>query len=183
MKLMVIILNKLDALEYLLEGLSAAGIGGATIIESSGLVMTLSKLDSSFVSASIRSLFSSDANEDNRTIISVIRNDQLEIARKVIYSTVGDLSMPNTGILFTLPIDFAEGIRKNRGPIMSTAAEINEAAESKGADTGANPNTNPNTNTKTKKKKGKNNKSKADADDVESEAAADGGTESAGSNK
>ena len=183
MKLMVIILNKLDALEYLLEGLSAAGIGGATIIESSGLVMTLSKLDSSFVSASIRSLFSSDANEDNRTIISVIRNDQLEIARKVIYSTVGDLSMPNTGILFTLPIDFAEGIRKNRGPIMSTAAEINEAAESKGADTGANPNTNPNTNTKTKKKKRKNNKSKADADDVESEAAADGGTESAGSNK
>ena len=30
MKLMVIILNKLEAMEYLLEGLSAAGIGGAT---------------------------------------------------------------------------------------------------------------------------------------------------------
>ena len=27
MKLMVIILNKIDALDYLLEGLSAAGIG------------------------------------------------------------------------------------------------------------------------------------------------------------
>ena len=121
MKLMVIILNKLDSLEYLLEGLSAAGIGGATIIESSGMAMTLSKLDSTFVSASIRSLFSSDGNEDNRTIISVIRNDQLEIARKVIYSTVGDLSMPNTGILFTLPIDFAEGIRKNRGTMRKTS--------------------------------------------------------------
>ena len=77
MKLMVIILNKIDSLEYLLEGLSAAGIGGATIIESSGMAMTLSKLDSSFVSASIRAMFSSDGNEDNRTIISVIRNDQL----------------------------------------------------------------------------------------------------------
>ena len=127
MKLMVIILNKLDALEYLLEGLSAAGIGGATIIESSGMAMTLSKLDSSFVSSSIRALFSSDGNEDNRTIISVIKNDQLEIARKVIYSTVGDLSMPNTGVLFTLPIDFAEGISKNRGSIMKTAEELNEA--------------------------------------------------------
>ncbi|WP_124100325.1 hypothetical protein [Ruminococcus sp. Marseille-P6503] len=112
MKLMVIILNKIDALDYLLEGLSAAGIGGATIIESSGLAMTLSKLDSSFVSASIRALFS--GNEDNRTILSVIRNDQLELARKVVYNTVGDLSMPNTGILFTVPIDFAEGINKNR---------------------------------------------------------------------
>lgn len=129
MKLMVIILNKLEAMEYLLEGLSAAGIGGATIIESSGMAMTLNKLDSSFVSASIRALFSSDNDEDNRTIISVIRDDQLEIARKVIYSTVGDLSMPNTGILFTLPIDFAEGIKKNRGTIMGTPEEINEARE------------------------------------------------------
>lgn len=113
MKLMVIILNKIESLDYLLESLSAAGIGGATIIESSGLAMTLSKLDSSFVSASIRALFSS-GEEDNRTILSVIRNDQLEIARKVVYNTVGDLSLPNTGILFTVPIDFAEGISKNR---------------------------------------------------------------------
>lgn len=111
MKLMVFILNKIDTLEYLLEGLSAAGIGGATIIESSGLAMTLSKLGSSFLSAPIRALFSGD--EDNRTILSVIKDDQLDLARRVIYNTVGDLSMPNTGILFTVPIDFAEGIRKN----------------------------------------------------------------------
>lgn len=111
MKLMVFILNKIDTLEYLLEGLSAAGIGGATIIESSGLAMTLSKLGSSFLSAPIRALFSGD--EDNKTILSVIRDDQLDLARRVIYNTVGDLSMPNTGILFTVPIDFAEGIRKN----------------------------------------------------------------------
>lgn len=126
MKLMVLILNKLDSLEYLLEGLSAAGIGGATIIESSGMAMTLSKLDSSFVSASIRALFSASGSDDNRTIFSVIRDDQLEIARKVIYTTVGDLSMPNTGVLFTVPIDFAEGIRKNRGTIMS-AEKANES--------------------------------------------------------
>ncbi len=123
MKLMIIILNKIDALDYLLEGLSAAGIGGATIIESSGLAMTLSKLDSSFVSASIRALFSGDNDDDNRTILSVIRNDQLEIARKVVYNTVGDLSLPNTGVLFTVPIDFAEGINKNRSRRLSDDME------------------------------------------------------------
>ena len=88
MKLMVLILNKTDALDNLLEGMSAAGLGGATILSGS--------------------------EEDNRTILSVIRNDQLDIARKVIYNTVGDLSSPNTGILFTVPIDFVEGTRKNR---------------------------------------------------------------------
>ena len=78
MKLLVIILNKTDVLDYLLEGLSAAGIKCATIIESSGMAMTLSRLDSSFLSASIRGLFSGE--EDNRTILSVIKNNQLDTA-------------------------------------------------------------------------------------------------------
>lgn len=128
MKLMVIILNKTDALEYLLEGLSAAGIGGATIIPSSGMAMTLSKMNSSFLSSSIRSMFSGE-EDDNKTIISVIRNDQLDIARRVVYNTVGDLSQPNTGIMFTVPLDFVEGSRKRR-PTEPTTAE-KKAANSK----------------------------------------------------
>ncbi|WP_051539975.1 hypothetical protein [Ruminococcus sp. FC2018] len=125
MKLMVIILNKTDALDSLLEGMSAAGLGGATIIESSGLATTLSRLDSSIISASIRAILSG-AEEDNRTILSVIRNDQLEIARKVVYNTVGDLSHPNTGIMFTVPIDFVEGTRKNRSSFEPAIAEPDE---------------------------------------------------------
>lgn len=127
MKLMVIILNKTDALESLLEGMSAAGLGGATIIESSGLATTLSRLDSSIISASIRAILSG-AEEDNRTILSVIRNDQLEIARKVVYNTVGDLSHPNTGIMFTVPIDFVEGTRKNRSSYEPAAVESEQPA-------------------------------------------------------
>ena len=119
MKLMVLILSKTEALEYLLEGLSAAGIGGATIIPSSGMAMTLSKMNSSFLSSSIRSMFSGD-EDDNKTIISVINDDQLDLARRVIYNTVGDLSHPNTGILFTVPLDFVEGRRKHRTAVTAT---------------------------------------------------------------
>lgn len=115
MKLMVLILNKTEVLENLLEGLSAAGIGGATIIQSSGLAMTLQKMNSSFLSQSIRSMLTGD-EEDNRTVLSVINDDQLETVRKVIYNTVGDLSQPNTGIMFTIPLDFVEGRRKRRLP-------------------------------------------------------------------
>ena len=125
MKLMVIILNRLDALESLLEGLSSVGVGGATIIESSGMAMTLSRLDSSVLSASIRNLFSGD--EDNRTIFSVIKDDQLETVRKVVYKTVGDLSKPNTGILFTIPLDLVEGTKKGRSkPAVKAADEKGE---------------------------------------------------------
>ncbi len=126
MKLMVLILNKTEALEYLLEGLSATGIGGATIIPSSGMAMTLSKMNSSFLSSSIRGMFSGD-EDDNKTIISVIENDQLDIARRVIYNTVGDLSQPNTGILFTVPLDFVEGRRKRR-----TAGRLEDLEDGKG---------------------------------------------------
>lgn len=124
MKLLVIILNKTDVLEYLLEGLSAAGIGGATIIESSGMAMTLSKLDSIFLSASIRGLFSGE--EDNRTILSVIKNNQLDIARKIVYNTVGDLSQPNTGIMFTVPLDFVEGTIKKPKAGAKGKGNVNE---------------------------------------------------------
>ena len=75
--------------------------------------MALSQLASGFLSASIRSLFTG-AEEDNRTILSVIKNNQLETARKVVYNTVGDLSQPNTGIMFTIPLDFVEGTVKQR---------------------------------------------------------------------
>ena len=108
MKLLVIILNKTDVLDYLLEGLSAAGIKGATIIESSGMAMTLSRLDSSFLSASIRGLFSGE--EDNRTILSVIKNNQL-----------------NTGIMFTVPLDFVEGTVKK--PVDKEKAKPKDISE------------------------------------------------------
>ena len=111
MKLLVIILNKTEVLDYLLESLSSAGISGATIIESSGMAQALSRVDGSFLGSSLRGLFAGE-EQDNRTILSVIKDNQLDIARKVVYSTVGNLSNPNTGIMFTVPIDFAEGTKK-----------------------------------------------------------------------
>lgn len=112
MKLMVLILNRTERLDMLLEGFSSAGISGATIIESSGLAQTLNRIGSSLLTTAIKDILGSTAEDDNRTVLSVIKDEQLDTARKVIYATVGDLSLPNTGVLFTVPIDFAEGISK-----------------------------------------------------------------------
>ncbi|MCC8191490.1 MAG: hypothetical protein LIO41_00375 [Ruminococcus sp.] len=110
MKLMVFILNRTERLEMLLEGFSNAGVGGATIIDSAGLAQTLNSLDSSLLTSTVRELLGSSGSDGNKTILSAIRDDQLETVRKVIYAAVGDLSLPNTGILLTIPIDFAEGL-------------------------------------------------------------------------
>ena len=40
----------------------------------------------------------------------VLREDQVETAVQVIEREVGDLDQPDTGIVFTLPIDFIRGI-------------------------------------------------------------------------
>ncbi len=122
MKLMVLILSRIDALENLLEGLSVAGIKGATVIDSSGMAMTLSKMESSIISASFKALFANN-DYDNHTILSVIQDEQLDIVRKVVYRTVGDLNEPNTGILFTLPVDFAEGTKKRYSGIQTAQEE------------------------------------------------------------
>lgn len=109
MRLMIFILNKTDLLNFLLEDLSKAGIKGATIVNSTEMGMVLSKQGESFIGNSIKALF--DMNSDNnKTILAAIHEEQLDIVRQVIKDVVGDLSKPNTGILFTVPIDFVEGI-------------------------------------------------------------------------
>lgn len=111
MKLMIFVLNKIEVLDFLLEDLSKAGIKGATIINSTGMAMTLSRIENSFLGGSLRALFDSD-RDDNRTILAAIKQEQLDVVRRVIVDVVGDLSKPNTGVLFTVPIDFVEGIRE-----------------------------------------------------------------------
>ncbi len=122
MKLIVLILNKVDTLEFLLEDLSAAGVKGATILQSQGMAMTLAQIGSSLISNSIRALFSSDDLE-SRTILIVAKEEQVPIIRKIIYHSVGDLKDPNTGILFTVPVDFIDGLPEYNKEDKSTVEE------------------------------------------------------------
>jgi nitrogen regulatory protein PII len=46
----------------------------------------------------------------NKTIFTVIKNEQVETAVSAIKKVVGDLSEPDVGIVFTLPVNFVEGI-------------------------------------------------------------------------
>ncbi|HBL84753.1 MAG: hypothetical protein A2Y17_01815 [Clostridiales bacterium GWF2_38_85] len=108
-QLLVLVLNKVEVLETLLIEFNAAGIKGATIINTTGMAHTLaSNKDDSYIIASLRAMLSDDI-VDSRTIFMVLDESKVPVARSVIRNVVGDLSKPNTGIMFILPVSYVEG--------------------------------------------------------------------------
>lgn len=108
--MLVLILDKIEYLNTLLMELSDEGIKSATVINSSGMMQQLSKLGDEQIISTLRPLFT-PANTENKTIFMILDEDKVETARSVIHDVVGDLSQPETGILFALPTLFTDGIR------------------------------------------------------------------------
>ncbi len=111
MKLLILILNKVELLDELLEELGQAKIGGATILQSRGMAQELchnAMEDSSFL-GSLRLLLDPD-REQNTTVMTVVRDEQVPLAVEIIERVVGDLSRPDTGVVFTVPVDFTKGM-------------------------------------------------------------------------
>ncbi|MDD2268576.1 MAG: hypothetical protein PHY15_03365 [Eubacteriales bacterium] len=108
-QVLVLVLNKVEVLETLMLELNEAGLRGATIINTTGMGQALaSKKDESYIIASIRDMLSG-TRVDSRTIFMVLEENKIPTARSVIRNVVGDLTKPNTGIMFCLPVDFVEG--------------------------------------------------------------------------
>lgn len=111
MKLLVLVLNKVDKLDYLLKELVELDIYGATIIDSKGMARQLhDDLDDLPLFGSIKMLINEN-HPYNKTIFMVLREDKVKAVVDCVNKVIGDLSKPNVGIMFTLPIDYVEGVR------------------------------------------------------------------------
>ncbi|MFW6159936.1 MAG: P-II family nitrogen regulator [Acidobacteriota bacterium] len=108
MRLLIIILNKVEKLEEILEGFLEIGITGATVIESTGMGQILSEEVPIF--AGLRFMFSG-ARPHNKTILSVIKEEKEEQAINLLKQVLGDLGQTGTGIAWTIPIDRVEGLK------------------------------------------------------------------------
>ena len=105
MYLLVLVLNRVELLEEILETLVQAGVPGATIIDSTGMGRTLVQADhdASFL-AGLRSIFQYSRPE-NKIIFSVVgTKEKLEQARAAVQEVLGDISRPGVGIIFTLQL-------------------------------------------------------------------------------
>lgn len=110
MQLFLIVLNKIEKLDDLLEKLMQQGYTGATILSSTGMVKTLAHTSEDYpIFGALRHLIDLD-HEENKTIFMVLQDNQVETVKGIIRDVLGDLSLPDTAILFTLPVLSAEGI-------------------------------------------------------------------------
>nr|WP_319489611.1 hypothetical protein [uncultured Caproiciproducens sp.] len=112
MKLLFFVLNKTEKLDAILTEFVRQDIHGATVLESMGMARLLShKHDEDEIPflGSLRT-FLNPEREKNNVIFAVIQDNQLPVAVSAIESIVGDLSVNNTGVVFSVPIDFAKGL-------------------------------------------------------------------------
>lgn len=108
MKLVVFVLNREELLERVLEAYVEAGIEGATILDSEGMGRFLTYEVPLF--ADFKE-FMKGNKPYNKTIFSVVRDtDAITRLRPLLDEICGGLSSPGTGILFSIPVDFATGL-------------------------------------------------------------------------
>ena len=109
MKLVVIILNKTECLEKLLETFRDNNMSGATIIDSKGMIQELSDSFDFRIAGSLREIFM-PSHRENKTILMVAKDEDVAVIARIVDEATGGISKPDTGILFTVPIDSLKGL-------------------------------------------------------------------------
>lgn len=108
MKLLVFVLNKEEVLEKVMEAYVEAGIPGATILDSEGMGRYLAYEVPLF--ADFKEFMRGNSPR-NKTILSLLRDEgSLKRLLPILEDTIEDFSAPGTGVMFTLPVDWAAGI-------------------------------------------------------------------------
>lgn len=114
MQLLVLVLNKTECLEELLERFVDINVKGATIIESTGMARALSEGGGTASFLGKLSYFINPERQESRTIFCVVKDEIVNDVRRVVDEVTGGLDNPNTGILFALPTLFVDGIHPER---------------------------------------------------------------------
>lgn len=109
MKLLVMVLNKEEYLEDVLEAFVELDIRGATILDSVGMGRVLTHDIPIF--AGLRSVMAGE-RPFNKTILSVIEDEKVPQVVSAVEQICGDFGEPGTGIIFTLPVDFVKGLAR-----------------------------------------------------------------------
>ena len=101
-----------EKLDSLLTEFAHRNINGATVIDSVGMARLLChKHDGDEIPflGSVRAFLNPEREKSN-VIFTVIQDDQLSEAISAIEYVVGDLSIKDNGVAFSVPIDYTKGL-------------------------------------------------------------------------
>lgn len=112
MQLLFLVIKRVELVDEIMKSLAKAGIRGGTCIDSIGMAKSISDMDNLPMIGVLRTLLNGgeDVTQKGKTIFVALNDDQVDTARKAITDITGDLSQPNAGVMFAVPISFAEGI-------------------------------------------------------------------------
>ena len=111
--LLFIVLNKTEYLEDILTELGNHNIIGATILDSEGMVRSLYAHDELRFMGSLRRLIDPE-HEKSKTIFIVLKEEKIPVVSDIVNSITGGLENPDTGVMFAVPISYAEGFGKKK---------------------------------------------------------------------
>ena len=109
MKLLVLVLNKEEYTEEILERFVDLGVAGATVVESVGMGRVLTQ-EIPIFAGSVDLM--AGARPSNKTIFTLVPEDAVEDIREGIEDIIGSLESPGTGIMFTIPVDYCKGMAR-----------------------------------------------------------------------
>ncbi|MCL4803215.1 MAG: hypothetical protein KJ046_02855 [Anaerolineae bacterium] len=117
--LVMLVIDDLNQEMDIFDAWEDAGVGGITIIDSTGLARVRHKesLRGDFpLMPSLRSFFQS-REEHHRTIFSIVEGEEMiEKLLQATESVTGKLSQPQTGIMFAMPLSFVAGVPRRNSP-------------------------------------------------------------------
>ena len=110
MHLLVLILTRGNGINELLRELAEQGISGCTIVNTTGMKSIIENYEDLPMFGMLRHIMEEEDKEENKMLLFVLKDDEISKTKRTIHSILGDFNSPNTGIMFTLPIDSADGI-------------------------------------------------------------------------
>lgn len=123
MKLIVLITAQVEAGLDIAQAWQDAGAPGVTIVRSHGLHTLQKELRSGSVElprmitsmGAAMAAIIDNVEERGEIILSLVEDELVERLIAAANQTLGDLTQPNHGILFVLPIEQAIGVRRHDG--------------------------------------------------------------------
>lgn len=111
MYVLFIVLNKPEHLNEIIRKLKEVGIYSATIIDSVGTAQLRKSMgrEIPFIGGLMKNL--DETGDNNKTMFTVVhsKREAEKIMDEIEKVCGGDMSKPNTGIMFTVPIDMVRG--------------------------------------------------------------------------
>lgn len=111
MQVLILILKQVDLMNDILQELKEAGIRGGTVIDAKGMGEALMNMEDFPMFGALRQMLSNEERESVKLFLFVVQDNEVVPTASTIKKVV-DLSQPNTGILFSLPIYYCEGLNK-----------------------------------------------------------------------